>query len=144
MASKVDWDAVKYDYIFNSVTFVELAKKYGVSETAIRKQSSRNNWPVEKQQASDKVQKSAYDKMEENRATQLATWNDEDIRLARAMRGRAAQMMVESANLDANTLRAIASVADTAQKIARLAFGVSTENATITNKELPISIHEFV
>lgn len=142
MASKVDWDAIKYDYIFNSVTFVELAKKYGVSETAIRKQSSRNNWPVEKQQAGDKVQKSAFDLMQENRAVQLATWNDEDIRLARAMRSKAAQMMV-AGDVDAATLRSIASVADTAQKIARLAFGVSTENSTVTNKELPISIHEF-
>lgn len=142
MASKVDWDAIKYDYIFNSVTFVELAKKYDVSETAIRKQSSRNNWPIEKQQAGDKLQKSAFELMEENRASQLATWNDEDIRLARAMRSRAAKMMVEE-GLDATTLRAIASVADTAQKIARLAFGVSTENSTVTNKELPVSIHEF-
>jgi hypothetical protein len=143
MTSKVDWDALKYDYMFNSVTFVELAKKYKVSETAIRKQSSRNNWPLEKQQASEKVQNSAFDLMQEQRSVQLAQWNDEDIRLARALRAKAAQMMMDSGKADAATLRSIASVADTAQKIARLAFGVSTENATVTNKELPISIHEF-
>lgn len=143
MTSKVDWDALKYDYMFNSVTFVELAKKYNVSETSIRKQSSRNNWPVEKQQSAEKVQNTAFDKMQEQRSTQLAQWNDEDIRLARAMRAKAAQIMMDAEKTDAATLRSIASIADTAQKIARLAFGVSTENSTVTNKELPVSIHEF-
>lgn len=143
MAGKIDWDALKQEYVLNGTSFVALAEKYKVSETSIRKRSSRNNWPVERQAAVAKLEERSFELMQEDRAKQLAAWNDEDIKLARAMRGRAAQMMM-SDELDANTLRSISSVADTAQKIARLAFGVATENQTVTAKTLPTSIHEFV
>ena len=41
-------------------------------------------------------------------------------------------------------LRALASAVDTAQKIGRLALGASTENATVSTRELPASVDEFV
>jgi hypothetical protein len=41
-------------------------------------------------------------------------------------------------------LKALSGTFDVAQKISRLALGASTENSTVTTKELPASVDEFV
>ena len=41
-------------------------------------------------------------------------------------------------------VKSIAAAVDTASKVARLALGVATENATITTKELPATVDDFV
>ena len=76
------------------------------------------------------------------RSDDLAKFNADDLRMARAIRAKAAQMMAR-VNFPAD-LRALASAVDTAQKIGRLALGASTENATVSTRELPASVDEFV
>lgn len=142
---KPDWERIKTQFINGGGTYASLAKEHDVKETAIRARASRNKWIEERNQASLIVTEKAATEMMNERATQLARWNDEDIQLARAIRSRAATLMVGKGDtLSEAELRTIASVVDTAQKIARLAFGAATENSIVSNRELPASIHEFV
>jgi hypothetical protein len=142
---KPDWERIKTQFINGGGTYASLAKEHDVKETAIRARASRNKWIEERNQASLIVTEKAANEMMNERATQLARWNDEDIQLARAIRSRAATLMVGKGDtLSETELRTIASVVDTAQKIARLAFGAATENSIVSNRELPSSIHEFV
>lgn len=140
-----DWERIKTQFISGGGTYASLAKEHGVKETAIRARASRNKWIEERNQASLIVTEKAANEMMNERAAQLARWNDEDIQLARAIRSRAATLMVNKGDtLSETELRTIAGVVDTAQKIARLAFGAATENSIVSNRELPASIHEFV
>ena len=106
------------------------------------KRAANEGWEAERQQKSAEVSRVAQDLMTEDRTAVLAKFNEDDLRMARAIRAKAATMMksIESPS----ELRAIASAADVAQKIGRLALGAETENTIVTSRELPASVDEFV
>ena len=52
--SKVDWTAIKNEYISTRTTYAKLAEKYGVSSRSVERMSSKENW---------KDQRAAYVKM---------------------------------------------------------------------------------
>ena len=78
----------------------------------------------------------------ESRTDDLAKFNADDLKMARAIRAKAAQMMQTATT--PSQLQALAAAVDKAQKVGRLALGASTENNTVTTKELPASVDEFV
>lgn len=142
---KPDWTRIKTQFISGGATYGSLAEEHDVKEATIRARASRNNWIGDRNEASLIVTEKAAAEMMDARASQLAQWNDEDIQLARAIRARAANMMILKGDaMSEAQLRTIAGIVDTAQKVARLAFGAATENSIVSNRELPASIHEFV
>jgi hypothetical protein len=137
-----DWTAIKLEYVNGHMSQRDLADKHQINPAGLMKRAANEGWEAERQQKSAEVSKVAQDLMTEDRTAVLAKFNEDDLRMARAIRAKAATMMksIESPS----ELRAIASAADVAQKIGRLALGAETENTIVTSRELPASVDEFV
>ena len=124
-----DWITIKTEYV-NGAEYSALADKYKIKEATVRQQSSRHKWLEERHKMSLAVTAKAISVLVESRAEQLANFNADDIRVAKAIRAKAATMMRNASS--PQDLRARSGAFDTAQKIGRLALGATTENNGVT------------
>lgn len=128
-----NWPALRVEYVNSALTFGELAKKHGLKEGTVRQRANREGWVVERNAASRAVTAKAEATLGLSRAEELAKFNADDLKMARAIRAKAAQMMAKANN--PADLRALAGAVDTAQKVGRLALGATTENKGVTPYE---------
>ena len=137
-----DWTAIKLEYVNGHMSQRDLAEKHKINSAGLMKRASNEGWEAERQQKSAEVSRAVQEQLTEDRAAILSKFNEDDLRMARAIRAKAATMMktIESPS----ELRAIAGAADVAQKIGRLALGAETENSVVTSLLLPASVDEFV
>lgn len=63
---KIDWKLIKGEYVTSDISLANIAKKYGVSASAVQKKSVKEKWAAEKRKqhkkAADKVAKKLNDK----------------------------------------------------------------------------------
>lgn len=137
-----DWTAIKLEYVNGHMSQRELADKHGINAAGLMKRASKEQWEAERQQKSAEVSKVAQDQLFEDRAAQLMKFNEDDLKMARAIRLQAVTMLKVVGS--PSELRAIASAADIAQRIGRLALGAETENKIVTSLLLPASVDEFI
>ena len=136
-----DWPAIKNEYMA-WVDYASLSAKYGVREGTIRQRAHRDKWSDARGEMSRRVTEAALEKSTEDRAALLAQFNEDDIKVARALRAKAAQMLGDADS--PSDMRALSGVFETAQRIGRLALGAETQSAMVTTKALPASVDEFV
>lgn len=137
-----DWTAIRLEYINGSMSQRELADKHGINPAGLMKRASKEGWEAERQQKSAEVSRASQEQITEDRVNVLTKFNEDDLRMARAIRAKAASMLK---NLETpSELRAVAGAADLAQRIGRLALGAETENSIVTSRELPASVDEFI
>lgn len=137
-----DWTAIRLEYINGSMSQRELADKHGINPAGLMKRASKEGWEAERQQKSAEVSRASQEQITEDRVNVLIKFNEDDLRMARAIRAKAASMIK---NLETpSELRAVAGAADLAQRIGRLALGAETENSIVTSRELPASVDEFI
>lgn len=129
---KADWPKIKIEYINGTMSMRELAEAHGIKPAGLFKQAAAEKWKSERKQKSIEVSKKANDAIEETRAEQLSKFNYDDIKVARALRGRAAQKL-NNEHLSPYDLSSLARVFEVAQKIGRLALGASTESSEVNN-----------
>ena len=129
-----DWTAIKTEYI-NGAEYPALAKRHNIKEATLRQRASRNKWSQERQKASQAVTTKATAVLVESRAEQLANFNADDVRVAKAIRAKAAKLL--QAATTPHELRSLAGAFDSAQKIGRLALGASTENSNVSTAAAP-------
>lgn len=137
-----DWSAIKLDYIHSSLTLREVADKHGIKAAGVMRRAALEGWDAERKKNSAEISKIVSESLLESRANELAEYNNKDIEAAKAIRDKALSMLGEAQY--PNQVKAIANAVETASKVARLAMGVATENATITTKELPATVDDFV
>ena len=137
-----DWTALRLEYVNGAMTLRELADKHSIKSAGVMTRSANEGWEDERKQRQAETSKLSQAKLTGDRAEQLAKFNEDDLRMARAIRAKAAQMM-QTADTP-HALSAIARSADVAQKIGRLALGVETDFTSVTTRELPASIDDFV
>jgi len=137
----IDWQAIQTEYI-SGIEYLELSEKYKVKEATVRQRAKRGNWSQMRHSTSQAVTDKAIESIIEVKANKLAELNDIDLTAANSLREKAAELLAIATT--PNEVKALAGVYDVAQKISRLALGASTENSSITNKELPTSVDEFV
>ena len=133
-----DWTAIKLEYVNGHMSQRDLADKHEINPAGLMKRAANEGWEAERQQKSAEISRVAQDLMTEDRTAVLAKFNEDDLRMARAIRAKAATMMknIESPS----ELRAIASAADVAQKIGRLALGAETENSKVGMSDFAMKI----
>jgi hypothetical protein len=131
----INWTQIKLAYVHNGARVADLAVDYGVKEETIAKRVVREGWSEERANAEQQAYADAAGAMAKQRAKDLVKFNDDDLKIARALRGRVAkrlgeldQMTQEPKAIPPNELRQLASVAEAAQKMGRLALGASTDN----------------
>lgn len=137
-----DWTALRLEYVHGTDTMRELAEKHGIKAAGVMRRAAKEGWDSERKQKSAEVSKTASAVLTESRTDDLAKFNADDLKMARAIRAKAAQMMQTATT--PSQLQALAAAVDKAQKVGRLALGASTENSAVTTKELPASVDEFV
>lgn len=129
MDAEPDWEAIRMDYLANNMQAPELAAKYKVKIPTIRKRIERGRWSVERIKFQQEAMAKARERATDERAAELLAFNSDDLKVARAIRARVARRLsVTDKEIPPSELRQIASAAEAAQRIGRLALGVSTEN----------------
>lgn len=137
-----DWQAIKLEYINSPLSLKEIAEKHDLKDATVRQRAHREDWEAERHALSQSVTQAAQEQLTDDRTAQLAKFNEDDLRMARAIRAKAASMMKDVER--PSELRAIAGAADIAQRIGRLALGAETENIISNVRQLPSSVDEFV
>ena len=73
----MDWKAIRNEYIADeSSSYRKLAKKYGVSLTAITKRSKEEDWIGQRKQLKDKTMTKSIEKLSEKTADKLSRVSD--------------------------------------------------------------------
>ena len=128
---------IRAEFIGGKMTLRDLADKHGVGYDALRKVAARQEWMDERHKVSQKVTSEAVNVAIQTRVSELAQFNADDLRMAKALRGMAAKIINESQQqggkkLTIGELGQIARLVGDAQKIGRLALGASTDNHELT------------
>lgn len=139
-----DWAALKIEYVNGSMQYKELAEKHKLKEGTVRQRANREGWAEERNAVSRAVTQAANATLGDERATRLAKFNDQDIKIAEALKAKAARILNSDASNDERVLASLTRVFDGAQKIGLLALGAATENTAVTTRELPSSVDDFV
>ena len=137
-----DWVSLKIEFVNGAMQYKELAAKHGLKEATVRQRANREGWMEERHKLSHAVTEAANRSLGDERAKRLAEFNDKDIKIANALKAKAAALL--RGEMTAPELRALAGVFDSAQKIGRLALGAETEVSTVNTRELPASVDDFV
>lgn len=137
MSTRRKYDEIRIEFINGQMTLRDLADKHGMAYDALRKAAARGEWMDERHRASQKVTAEAVNANIQTRVAELAQFNADDLRMAKALRAMAAKTLNDSQrpNGEALTIAQLGQlarlVAD-AQKIGRLALGASTDNHELT------------
>lgn len=127
-----DWDMLRTEYVSSSISIRELAKKHNCSEDALEKRAGREQWTEARRKLSAEVQAKADAELADKRAKELIELNEQDLGLAKAIKSQIAKHLNKANQnkepLSIRELRLLASASESAQKIGRLALGVSTSN----------------
>lgn len=137
-----DWTKLRIEYVTSSITLRELAEKHGIKAAGVMRRAANEQWESVRKQESAKVIMASLSASVPERASELEKFNAEDLALANLIRAKARDMLDDAAS--PSDLKALSGAIDTAQKVGRLALGAATENTSVTTRELPASIDDFV
>ena len=139
MTGKPDWVAIEAEFIGGTMDYRELAEKYGIKHAAVNTRANRGDWMAKRQTVTQTVIAELVTAKVKSRIEQMRDWNDADVRLAGALRGKIARRIqaYDAANLlpSVDTLRTLAAAAESVQRMARLAMGATTENTGLSNSD---------
>lgn len=135
--TQTDWPALKLEYVNSTLSLRELAERHGIKSAGVMARAVKEGWDLARKQNQAEVSAAAQEQLTANRIDELAAFNEADLKMARAIRAKAAQMMQQGVNLSPTELRSVAASADTAQKIGRLALGAETARTVNDNRSLP-------
>lgn len=127
----IDWVSVMQDYITTDVSLRDVAATLGCNVHAVERRSALDGWSAARDKFRAQVGRRAQELQVETRAHKLKDWNDNDLKIAKAIRGqtiRAFNLAAQAGTADINTLRNMASVIESTQRIGRLALGATTDN----------------
>lgn len=137
-----DWGKVKAEFVHGTESMRALAERLGINSAGLMRRAAKEGWEHERKTQSAEVSKAVSAAYFADRAEELARYNMEDLAAAKRLRERALAMLDRTNN--PQHLRALSGAIESASKVARLALGVATENATVSHKELPASVDDFV
>ena len=139
-----DWPALRIEYVYGAMQYKELAEAHGLKEGTVRQRANREDWAQERNALSRAVTQAANASLGEERATRLAKFNDQDAKIAEALKAKAAKLLGRD-TIDASELSALSRVFDTAQKMGLLALGAATANTTVSTRTLePLKDQDFL
>ena len=119
-----DWSSIRTEYVHGTDTMRELAAKRGIKAAGLMRRAATEGWDSERKRVSAEVSKAASITLQSDRASLLAKFNEDDLKVASALKSKAAQMLktVETPQ----DMRALSAVFEVAQRVGRLAIGAET------------------
>lgn len=127
---RIDWPAAKNEYVNNAkLTYAEIAKKYRTTPGSVEQRAFREHWTAERAQRAKILFETVRDKSILDTVSELARYNEQDLAMAKVLRAAAARLIQDKdEELGPKDIRFLAGAVESAQRIARLALGASTEN----------------
>lgn len=139
-----DWAALRVEYVNGSMQYKELAEKHKLKEGTVRQRANREDWSRERNALSRAVTDAANASLGDERINRLAKFNDQDAKIAEALKAKAARIL-NGADVDDKVLANLTRIFDGAQKIGLLALGAATANTTVSTRTLePVPDDEFL
>lgn len=144
MKPRVNWGALCAEYISGVMSMRELAKAHGIKASGLMSRGAKERWDEKRKQFQAEASSRAVALAVDDKARRLAKFNDQDLKIAEALKSKAVALLKEAD--DSRELASLSKVFESAQRIGRLALGASTEatEAKVTTRELPCSVDEFV
>jgi hypothetical protein len=140
LRKRIDWPAARAEYVNNAaLTYAEVAEKYHAHVSNVRTRAARENWTGERTARTTFLLQKVAEKSTLDAVAELARYNEQDLMVAKALRSLAAKKMqqAQQGNMEPRDIRALAGAIESAQRIARLALGASTENSLIHETNVP-------
>ncbi len=132
----VDWNALELEFVNGSMTYEELAQKHNIKPGTVRQQGKRKGWTEKRTDLSQAVTKAAQANLIEVRTDELSKFNENDLKVAKAIRSQVARSIEKAqganAPIDPLKLRALAGALESAQRVGRLALGATTNNTGVS------------
>ena len=133
VVKSADWPALKLEFVNGVMSTADLALTHRLTKAAVQGRVARGKWMAERQRLSAAVSATTQETLTQSRRSELAEFNASDLKMAKALRGLVAGRITKAqregaAPLSSVELRALASTAESAQKMGRLALGASTDN----------------
>lgn len=138
----INWNEIKSEFINGSLSLIQISNKYTLKDTTVRSRAKREDWQRQRNELQRIATQMVNEELTNEKVDKLKALNEVDLQAAHDLRKKANELMETVTT--ANELKALSGTFDIAQKISRLALGASTENSTVTSKELPASVDEFV
>jgi hypothetical protein len=130
--SGIDWNKIRLAYVHSTKSFTAIAAEFGVTAAAAAKRCEREGWVRLRREAADALAMQAEQEIERRRLVELTKWNEDDLRMASALRARVARQLAaakDATDIGPAQLRQLAGVVESAQRVGRLALGATTENS---------------
>ncbi len=132
MTKKVDWSAIETEYVTNpKSTSRALGTKYNIPHGTIQTRMRHEKWSEKRKSFHAKVSEKIQSSIVEDLVEQGRKWNQRDIEVFSELRDTAVKALDQikvHPIIDAKELKAIAGTLINAQRGARLALGLTTEN----------------
>jgi hypothetical protein len=139
-----DWVALRVEYINGSMQYKELAAKHKLKEGTVRQRANREGWAEERNALSRAVTQAANAVLGDERTHRLAKFNEQDAKIAEALKAKAARIL-NGADVDDKVLANLTRIFDGAQKMGLLALGAATANTTVSTRTLePLTDTDFL
>lgn len=131
------YERLKVEYVTGTMSAAELARAHKLNPRTLEKHVTRGRWVEERRKVAYEATRRATEAAVETVASELKAWNDDDLRLAKAIRGQVARAISDLMKpgpdglqkpVPVDTLRSLAGTAETVQRIGRLALGATTAN----------------
>lgn len=134
-----NWNAIELQFVNSSITLKELADKFGLNYSMLQKHSERYQWNEKRLSISQNVVAKAQSKIEHTTVKDLIAFNNDDIKIAKALRSQVAAHIMAAQDSQTKIamadLRHLAGTAEIAQRIGRLALGVGTAHQILTGAD---------
>jgi hypothetical protein len=134
----INWTELRLEYIKGSMSIRELCEARGLKVSQIEKRCAVEGWLAEREALAEKIRRTATESFTKSRGRELADWNANDLKVAKALRGKIAQRLSrldEASRFFNSDLRSLAQAAESAQRMARLALGATTENTGLSTPD---------
>ncbi len=128
-----DYTPIRAEYISGTMSLADLASRHDVSVRSLEYRCAKEGWAAAREKFAQEVTARAEELVLQRNAQELAKFNDDDLRVAKSLRAKAARML--GGELTPVELRAVAASFDVAQRIGRLALGASTDNQTVYGRD---------
>lgn len=132
-----DWHAIEFEYVHNhTLDYRDLAEKYGLKEATVRQRANRHGWKEKRNAVTQAVTEKASAAVQKSIASELVKYNEDDLKVAKALRSQVAKLITMANNedkpLDPTSLRSLAGALEASQRVARLAMGATTDNTGLS------------
>lgn len=132
-----NWIKVEADYITDPThTTKTLSDKYGIPEGTIATHMAKHKWVDKRNMKTSKVKEKTIEKATERAINQAAQFCSEDLKISIEIRNKIAKM-IDSID-SPSEINSLSQAADKAQKIGRLALGLTTSNEGMVDIKDPL------